>query len=298
MRVGTFDDEGREIDLRLIGPEDTVTSTEALAEIVLYTPARRAMNLGDLAEIKLRAGPTQIEHTDMDRSVKLSIDMRGDVPLGEAVAQLERISAPLRGSLPLGYSIRLTGQASDLGRAWTAFRGAFLIALLITYLLLASLFESFRIPLVILISVPFAASGGILGLRILHATDASVKLDTITMLGFVILIGVVVNNAILLVHQTLNRLREGAEPHRALLDAVASRVRPILMTMMTTCFGILPLAFASGSGSELYRGLAVTLIGGLVLATLVTLVLVPTLLSYLLAGIEVHAPREAAAERA
>ena len=298
LRVGTFDDEGREIDLRLKRPEDTVTSTRALADTVLYTPALRTVGLGDLAEIELRSGPTQIEHTDMDRSVKLSIGTDEDIPLGEAVSQLELIAAPLRASLPLGYSIRLTGQADDLGRAWTAFRAAFLIALLITYLLLASLFESFRIPLVILISVPFAASGGIIGLWVLHATDSSVKLDTITMLGFVILIGVVVNNAILLVHQTLNRLREGAEPHQALLDAVASRVRPILMTMTTTCFGILPLAFASGSGSELYRGLAVTLIGGLMLATLVTLVLVPSLLSYFLAHIEATEPADVAAELA
>ena len=99
-------------------------------------------------------------------------------------------------------------------------------------------------------------------------------------------------------HQTLNRMREGAEPHQALLDAVASRVRPILMTMTTTCFGILPLVFASGSGSELYRGLAVTLIGGLMLATLVTLVLVPSLLSYFLAQIDAREPANVAAEHA
>ena len=189
---------------------------------------------------------------------------------------------PIRSGLPLGYSIELGGQASDLARTWQAFRGALLLALVITYLLLASLFESFRLPTVILVTVPFAASGGIIALRILHSIDASVKLDTITMLGFVILIGLVVNNAILLVHQTLNRMAEGASPREAVLNAVSTRVRPIFMTMTTTVFGMSPLVFAQGSGSELYRGLAVILIGGLILSTLFTLILIPTLLSFVL----------------
>jgi HAE1 family hydrophobic/amphiphilic exporter-1 len=297
MLVGSYDDGGREIDLRLRGPLDGVHSPEALAATLIHTPTDQTVNLGDLADIDSRTGPTQIQHTDMDRSIKLSVATLDDLPLGEAVSAVAQVANELRATLPLGYTIELAGQAGDLERTWTAFRGAFMIALLITYLLLASLFESFRIPIVILVSVPFAAAGGIVGLSVLQLTDSSVKLDTITMLGFVILIGVVVNNAILLVHQTLNRLRDGAEPTQALLDAVASRVRPILMTMTTTCFGMLPLVFASGSGSELYRGLAATLIGGLILATFVTLLLVPTLLSFLLEGVREREPA-GAAERA
>ena len=118
--------------------------------------------------------------------------------------------------------------------------------------------------------------------QILRLFDPTVKLDTITMLGFVILIGVVVNNAILLVHQTLNRLREGPAPEQALLDAVRSRIRPIFMTMLTTVFGMSPLVLAGGSGSELYRGLGSILIGGMILSTLFTLMLVPAVLSLVL----------------
>ncbi len=107
-------------------------------------------------------------------------------------------------------------------------------------------------------------------------------LDMLTLLGFVILIGIVVNNAILLVHQTLNRLREGHAPEAAIVEGVRSRIRPIFMTMVTTVFGMSPLVLAGGSGSELYRGLGATLIGGMVLATLFTLILVPAVLSFFL----------------
>ena len=286
--VGTFDDGGREIDLVLKTPEGTVRNVADLSRATLYTPSDQVVQLSDLAAIRARAGPTKIEHHDRDRAIKVSIGVDPDVPLGEAVERIEPVIVPLRAGLPLGADIELTGQASDLEKTWRSFRGAFVLALLITYLLLAALFESFTIPIVILVSVPFATSGGIVALRILNEFDPSVKLDTITMLGFVILIGVVVNNAILLVHQTLNRLREGAEATDALLDAVASRIRPIFMTMTTTVFGMSPLVLAGGSGSELYRGLGATLVGGLVLSTVFTLVLVPAVLSIFL-GIRVRA---------
>jgi HAE1 family hydrophobic/amphiphilic exporter-1 len=282
IQVGTFDDAGREIDLLLRTPEGSIGSMDDLARAVLHTPTQQTVQLGDVARIRFREGPTRIEHTDMDRSVKLYVDVDREVPLAEMAERIETVVAPVRAGLPLGHDIEITGQATDLQRTWTAFRGAFLLAVLITYLLLASLFESFRIPLVILVTVPFATSGGVVALRLLQTIDPTVKLDTITMLGFVILIGVVVNNAILLVHQTLNRLREGLDAHQALLEGVRGRIRPIFMTMTTTVFGMSPLVLAGGSGSELYRGLGATLIGGLVLSTLFTLFLVPAVLSLLL----------------
>jgi HAE1 family hydrophobic/amphiphilic exporter-1 len=282
--VGTYDDDGRELDLRLRGPEGSVASARDLEQTVLYTPNGQVVQLADLAEVEARVGPTQIEHTDMDRSVKLSVGMEDTIPLAEAVERLQQAVAPTRAGLPLGYTVEMTGQATDLERAWLAFRGAFLLAIFITYLLLASLFESFRIPLVIMVSVPFAVSGGVAALATMSSLDPTVKLDTITMLGFVILIGVVVNNAILLTHQALNRMDEGAAPQDALLDAVRSRVRPIFMTMTTTCVGMSPLVFAGGAGSELYRGLGSTLVGGLIFSTIFTLVLIPTLLSFVLSA--------------
>ena len=277
--AGPFDDEGREIDIRLQGPEGGVTSPSELARTVLYTPSGQAVQLADLAYIGEHQAPTQIDHIDTNRAVTLRVGVLEEYALSSVIADIEALVAPIRDRLPLGYAIEFGGQADDLARTWGAFRGALLLALLVTYLLLASLFESFRLPLVILVTVPFAASGGIIALRILHEIDTTVKLDVITMLRFVILIGVVVNNAILVVHQTLHRLAEGERPTEAILAAVSLRVRPIFMTMTTTVFGMSPLVIAEGAGAELYRGLGAILIGGLILSTLFTLILVPTLLS-------------------
>ncbi len=280
--VGTYDDVGREIDLRLRAPEGTIGSAADLTRAVIFVPSGQLVQLGDVARVEPRAGPTQIQHVDLQRSVDLSIGIENTLPLAEAVARVEQALAPERAKLPLGYTVELAGQASDLEQTWIAFRGAFLLAVVITYLLLASLFESFVLPLVILVSVPFAATGGVIALRIMYAFDPSIKLDTITMLAFVILLGVVVNNAILLVHQTLHRLDEGASPEEALRDGVRSRVRPILMTTATNVLGMAPLTFAAGSGSELYRGLGAVMIGGQILSTIFTFVLVPAVLSFVL----------------
>ena len=146
---------------------------------------------------------------------------------------------------------------------------------------MASLFESFLYPFVIMLSVPPALAGGILGLEIVNLTLAYQPLDILTMLGFVILIGVVVNNAILIVHQTLNILREAPDIpiKEAIRDSVSSRVRPIFMSVVTSALGMLPLVVVPGAGSELYRGLGSVVIGGLLLSTLFTLFLVPTFLS-------------------
>ena len=132
-----------------------------------------------------------------------------------------------------------------------------------------------------MLSVPPALAGGILGLEVVNITLSYQPLDILTMLGFVILIGVVVNNAILIVHQTLNVLRETPElpVKEAIRDAVSSRVRPIFMSVVTSALGMLPLVIFPGAGSELYRGLGSVVIGGLLMSTLFTLFLVPTFLS-------------------
>jgi len=165
----------------------------------------------------------------------------------------------------------------------------FFLALLITYLLMAALFESFLYPFVILLSVPLATVGGFIGLRFVRVMDPTQQLDTLTMLGFILLIGVVVNNAILLVHQALNFMRgigegehdtfEPLPPREAIRQSVKTRIRPIFMTTATSVFGMLPLVLAPGPGSELYRGLGAVVVGGLVCSTLFTLLVVPLLFS-------------------
>jgi HAE1 family hydrophobic/amphiphilic exporter-1 len=167
----------------------------------------------------------------------------------------------------------------DLARTGRALQYNFLLAIVITYLLMAALFESFLYPFVIMFSVPLAAFGGFLGLYVAHKT-AGQQMDVLTMLGFIILVGTVVNNAILIVHKSLRYMRdEGSEPREAIRDAVHSRIRPIFMSVGTSVFGMLPLVLFPGAGSELYRGLGSVVVGGLILSAVFTLFLVPAVFS-------------------
>jgi HAE1 family hydrophobic/amphiphilic exporter-1 len=194
----------------------------------------------------------------------------------------EQILAPMRadGSLAAPYQAALTGTADKLTSARQALQNNFLLALLVTYLLMAALFESFVYPLVILFSVPFAAVGGFVGLGLVNAFIAPQALDVIAMMGFVILIGIVVNNAILIVHQTLNYIRGKGLGHReALRQAVADRIRPIFMSTLTSVMGMAPLVLVTGAGSEIYRGLGSVVVGGLAVSTVFTLFLVPAVFS-------------------
>ncbi|HJM44122.1 MAG TPA: efflux RND transporter permease subunit, partial [Nitrospinota bacterium] len=189
------------------------------------------------------------------------------------------VVGPIRARLPLGYSINLSGQAKDLKVTWDTLKWSFLLSLVIVYLLMCSLFESFTHPFIIMFSVPLAATGGILGVKLAHTLDPSIKMDVITMLGFIILAGIVVNSAILIVHQALHNMRNGRPHNEALLESVESRLRPIFMTVTTTVFGMLPVVVSSGAGSELYRGLGSAILGGLILSTVFTVFLVPVMFS-------------------
>ncbi|MGF1651579.1 MAG: efflux RND transporter permease subunit, partial [Hyphomicrobiaceae bacterium] len=180
--------------------------------------------------------------------------------------------------LPPGIRLTLTGAADQLAETWNAIQINLLIALAIVFLVMAVLFESFIIPLVIMVSVPVAAAGGVAGLTILNMFSPQ-PLDMLTLLGFVILIGIVVNNAILLVHQSLLHLREdGMSVDDAVLEATRNRIRPIFMSTLTSVFGMLPLVVFPGAGSELYRGLGSVVVGGLSMSAVLTLLLVPPLL--------------------
>jgi hydrophobic/amphiphilic exporter-1 (mainly G- bacteria), HAE1 family len=178
----------------------------------------------------------------------------------------------------LGYAINVSGQAKDLDRTWSSLKWSFLLAVVVIYLLMCSLYESFTYPFIIMFSVPPAMVGGVLGVRLLHHIEPTVKLDVVTMLGFIIMAGVVVNAAILLVEQALNHMREGMHPQDAILESARNRLRPIFMTA-SSIFGFLPLVASSGAGSELYRGMGAVMLGGMALSTVFTLVLVPTMFS-------------------
>lgn len=226
-------------------------------------------------------GPSSIRRLERQRTVTLEIVPAEALPLEAAMEQVqEKIIGALQAQgLPGDVSLRLSGTADQLTETWNAMVLQLLVALVIVYLVMAVLFESFVYPLVILFSVPLAAAGAVLGLGLVHEMFGQ-KLDMLTMLGFVILIGIVVNNAILLVHQTLHHLREDDMTAReALLEATRNRIRPIFMSTLTSVFGMLPLVLFPGAGSELYRGLGSVVVGGLSLSAVLTLLIVPALLT-------------------
>jgi HAE1 family hydrophobic/amphiphilic exporter-1 len=177
------------------------------------------------------------------------------------------------------YKANLAGTADKLQEARKSLQWNFVLAIAISYLLMAALFESFLYPIVIMFSVPLATVGGFVGLAVLNIFTLQV-MDVLTMLGFVILIGTVINNAILIVHQTLNNIREAKmESRQALIESVRTRIRPIFMSVATTVFAMLPLVIFPGAGSELYRGLGSVVLGGLIVSTIFTLLLIPAVFS-------------------
>jgi HAE1 family hydrophobic/amphiphilic exporter-1 len=277
--AGTFRERGKERDLTLIGMTRGVARSQTLDGVVLYPPHGAPIRLTDIAAIGEAEGPTKIEHIDRDRSIKLTVNLQEEVALQTAIDTLNaQVIHNLRRELPLGYSITVSGQARDLDRTWNSLKWSFLLAVLITYLLMCSLYESFVYPFIIIFSIPPAMAGGVLGLSLLHAFEPSVKMDVIAMLGFIIMAGIVVNSAILLVEQALNHMQEGMSPQEAIIESSRNRLRPIFMTA-SSLLGFFPLVLSSGAGSELYRGMGAVQLGGMLLSTLVTLVLVPTVFS-------------------
>ncbi|MEE8110589.1 MAG: efflux RND transporter permease subunit, partial [bacterium] len=278
--AGKFREKGREIDITLKALVPNGVRTQDLGKIPLYTSSGRIIGLSSIAEVRPASGPTKIDHTDLDRSIKLTVNIRGNVPLEEAIGNIDRrVVAPIRARLPLGYTIDISGRAKDLRVTWDSLKWSFLLSLVLVYLLMSSLFESFTYPFIIMFSVPLAATGGILGVRLANAFEETIKMDVITMLGFIILAGIVVNSAILIVHQALNNMRQGLSHREAILESLKSRLRPIFMTVATTVFGMMPVVLSTGAGSELYRGLGSAILGGLILSTVFTIFLVPTLFS-------------------
>jgi hydrophobic/amphiphilic exporter-1 (mainly G- bacteria), HAE1 family len=277
---------GDKVDLTIMGDEAMMRRSQDLDSLPIATRTGQLVPLSALATIDPSSGPEQINHRERQRAITIEISPPEDVPLETALELINaEIIKPMRQGdrLAGGYRIELSGTADKLRATWDSLFWNVILAVLITYLLMAALFESWVYPLVIILSVPLGAVGGIMGLRLLGiylklTTGATQSLDVLTMLGFVILIGTVVNNAILIVHRALALMREESfEPREAILESVRTRIRPIFMTTGTTVLGLLPLVLFPGSGSELYRGLGSVVLGGLVVSTFFTLVFVPNL---------------------
>ncbi|NIP29241.1 MAG: MMPL family transporter [Candidatus Dadabacteria bacterium] len=285
VEVSEYNLKGEEIDIVLRADQAFSKRTQDIKNIMINSSSGDLITLGSVSDINLTNGPEQINHFERQRTIAIQINPPEEVTLEETIEIVNNdILLPLRQGSQVDKDINfiLAGTADDLTVARKALQSNFLLALVISFLLMASLFESFIYPLVIMFSVPFASLGGFLGLKILNIFTYQ-PLDILTMLGFVILIGIVINNAILIVHQSLNNIRDhGMDGSEAIRESVKSRIRPIFMSTLTSVFGMLPLVLAPGAGSELYRGLGSVIVGGLILSTIFTIILVPSVFSLVL----------------
>ncbi|MDX8346713.1 efflux RND transporter permease subunit [Cognatiyoonia sp. IB215446] len=286
IRVAEISVGNRRIDLTLKGDETVQSAlrTQDIGSFPVVTPSGQIIPASELAEVRVTAGPTEIRHLERLRTVTLEVRPSDALPLEAAVELLEtEVIAPLEEQgLPPGVRLSVSGTADQLSQTWNAIQINLIVAMLIVFLVMAILFESFVLPLVVMISVPVAAAGGVGGLAVLNMIGTQ-PLDMLTLLGFVILVGIVVNNAILIVHQSLYHLREeGMSPVDAIEEATRNRIRPIFMSTLTSVFGMLPLVIFPGAGSELYRGLGAVVVGGLSMSAFLTLLTVPPLLRLVL----------------
>lgn len=312
--VGDFNFDGLNIDMMIVRDPSEPITPYTFKNLPLAVRDENGnysiLPFGSLMTEAKENSTQQIRRIEQQRAITLNVRPPASMALEEAENLIQQQVDICReyGEILPGITIRFSGNSDRLTQVRNAMMGTWsgfnletlynvglsriFLALLITYLLMSALFENFIYPFVILFSVPMAAVGGFIGLALVHSVDESQQLDVLTMLGFIILIGIVVNNAILIVHQALNfmrgigeseeDIREPLPPKEAICESVRTRMRPIFMTTGTSIFGMLPLVISPGAGSELYRGLGSVVLGGLATSTIFTLLVVPLLFSLVL----------------
>jgi multidrug efflux pump subunit AcrB len=257
-------------------------SPEELGAIPVSTASGGVHSLGELVRVTRTAGPSSIRRIDRKRTLTLQVTPPAQMPMEEALDLIqEKVAPAILASMPEDGTVKYRGTAEALDEALTSMTGSFILAVVILYLLISALFRSFRDSLLVILTIPMATVGGIISLRVVDLAlfaSGGQAMDLLTMIGFVILLGLVVNNAILLVYRARDAEREGMARREAVENAVRLRLRPILMSTTTSIFGMLPLLLMPGAGTELYRGMAAVIVGGMLVSTLFTLVLLPSLL--------------------
>ena len=282
--IDDYKQEGeKKIDLVVKSSDEEMSAPEALYHSMLVTEGGKSVPVSSFADLVRTTGVTEIRHLERKRTITLQVTPPFEVPLEQAmdIINTNVIKGMKDKGLLAGADIRQSGVADKLTETRKALQWNFLLAAVIAYLLMAALFGNFVYPLIIMFTVPLGAAGGFIGLKMVNVFLTTQPLDILTMLGFIILIGVIVNNAILIVYQSLNNVRDhGMEYREAVLEAVRTRLRPIYMSASTSIFGMLPLVIAPGPGSELYRGLGSVILGGIAFSTIFTIFVIPSLLMF------------------
>jgi len=284
-KIDEFSIDGiNKIDLIIKADEKELASPESIYRAQIASREGDLIRFEQLAEIKRTTGISEIRHVDGKRTITLQVTPPEKFSIQEGIELLQNEILPdLRAQGKLdNVDIQLRGTSDKLLQTIASMKLNLILAILITYLLMSALFANFIYPLIILVTLPLAAAGGFIGLALTNHYLVLQPLDVLTMLGFVILIGIVVNNAILIVHQTLNNKKQGLDYEQAIIDATKSRLRPIFMSSLTSVFGMLPLVLIPGPGSEFYRGLGSVITGGLALSTIFTIFIIPSLLMFVM----------------
>ncbi|MDX1381171.1 MAG: efflux RND transporter permease subunit, partial [Xanthomonadales bacterium] len=270
-----FDGESR---MDIIMKANGWRTPEDLGTTPVTTPSGEVVPLAELVRIERTTGPQQIRRVNGRRTTTIQLSPPEDVSLETAISQIQsEIEPNLRAALPADGAIIYGGSADALKEAIGTMGKNFLMALVILFLLMAGLFRSPKDSLLVVLTIPLAGVGGIVALQVLNLVSFQ-PMDLLTMIGFIILLGLVVNNAILLVDQTRQAERDGMSRDEAVEHALQIRLRPIFMSTATSIFGMLPLLLLPGEGSVIYRGLAAAIVGGMAFSLFFTLLLLPSLL--------------------
>jgi multidrug efflux pump subunit AcrB len=276
LNAGRYFDGNESMDV-LIWSGDWDTPEE-LAGVPIFTPQSGIQVIGELADIQRTVGPTQLRRVNGQRTVTLQVLPPPDMTIEDALNTIRTEIGPiLRDALPADAEIFYRGTADQLDAAVTDMSKNFVMAILILELIMAAIFRSIKDSLIVLLVMPLAIVGGVIGLRVLNLFTYQ-SLELLTMIGFIILLGLVVNNAILLVHQTRAAERQGLSRADAVAQAIRIRARPIFMSTLTSICGMLPLMLVPGAGSDIYRGLATVIVGGMSVSAIFTLLLLPSIL--------------------
>jgi HAE1 family hydrophobic/amphiphilic exporter-1 len=285
-KIGDFKEQGqKKIDLVMKASNQNFATPEELYKALVSTPKGKVLPVSSLSKLERTTGVTEIRHLERQRTISLQVTPPKAISLEEAMDRIRDKLVPMleqQGMLQ-GVDIALSGEADKLTQTRRALQWDFILAAAIIYLLMSGLFGNFLYPLVVMFTLPLAAVGGFIGLKLVNLFIHPQPLDILTMLGFVILIGVVVNNAILIVYQALNNIRfQGMDYHQAILESTRTRLRPIYMSTFTSIFGMLPLVVAPGPGSEIYRGIGSVILGGLAISSVFVIFIIPSLLMFVI----------------
>ena len=266
-----YRERGDEYDIEVrLRPEDRM-KVEDLRDVLINTAGGQRIPLLNVAHVETGLGPTKIERKDQDRVITVSADIYGR-DLGSVVADTKEVLKKV--SRPPGFSYNFSGAEEERQKAFRLLLMAAALGLILVYMVMASQFESLKDPFIIFFSIPFGFVGVIWILALFRQT-----LSVISFIGVIMLIGIVVNNGIVLISYMSMLRRRGLSIREAVMEGGRSRLRPVLCTTLTTILAMLPLALSRGEGSEVWVPMALTVIGGLSVSTVVTLVLMPTLYS-------------------